>query len=198
MLIGRKLKGFLGGGNIFGDDKKDDKKETLLSVLTDIGTGILSGDKVDKLVNAVKTENLIDHVSNGMQETMVNFMSVVPVEQMSDNPDFIIKSVLQDCDLFVNDKQISIRVQAEATIYDRSTGAVVWSNVESDIIPVNTSSLTSDLKANSNETKIITAIQFASLSDEKVDQLVGQAAETVGKNMAEQLREDYAESKTKK
>lgn len=179
--------------------QKEDKKEnTVLNVLTDIGTGILSGDKVGKLQEAVKTDHLIYNVTDGMRETMETFMNVVPVEQISENPAYIIKSVLQTCELYVTEQKISLQLQAESTIYDRSSGAVVWSNIESETIPVTASNLANDINANKNESKIITAVQFAALSNEKVDQIVGMAAQRVGRNMAEQLRKDFAESKMKK
>ncbi len=171
-------------------NKKEDN--SVLGAIASLGSDILNSDSKNKIIKAVNTAKLVNYVSKGLKDALVTYMNVQPVENVNDNPQFITHVTLESCSLLVGEKGVSVRVHAEAKIVDRTTGAVVWDNWETQTIPIEKNSgVKNDSKAME---QVMTALQLASLDEEEINNVVDLAAEDVGFFMAETLRKDVAEA----
>ncbi len=173
--------------------KKD--KNSLLSTITSIGTSILNSDSRSKLENAVDTDSLVYHVSDGMKYALETYLSIKPVKDLNENPQFIVETNLKSCKLVSSQYGVNVKVTALSRIVDRNTGKLVWENSESESVPVGAQDYSGTGSDSKSIDKVFTAVQLAALSPKEIDSKVYQAAEEVGRMMSETLRKDISESK---
>jgi hypothetical protein len=171
-------------------NQKEDN--SILSTIASIGSDIVSEDAKARIINSVSTHGLVTYISNGLEDALVKYLDIVPVEE---NPEFIAETILEVCDLVVGDNGISLRVQAKARIIERATGNVVWDNWESQTIPIKSGAASKD--DSKTLKKVFSAIQLSSLNEDEINTLLGDAADDVGYMMGETLREDVVKAKKK-
>src|SRR5690606_22377774 len=175
-------------------NKKEDN--TVLGILASVGSDILSDDSKAKLKSAVDTRILAGYVSEGLRNAMETYLSITPVDEVSDNPAYIVETVLEECKLVVKETGVSVYVQANGRIIDRASGNLVWENWEGQTIPIDQN--TTDGKSSKTVVKVFNALQLSSLDKDELNRVVGAAADDVGAYMAETFREDLVESRTSK
>lgn len=172
--------------------------DNLLEAVISIASGILSIDKVSRIRDAVDTDNIMHEVSSGLIKVLENYLGIEAVNSAKDNPDLIIKTELEKCELNVGEKNVTINLKANAEIIERKSGKVIWDNWETYSVPVtgiNDEGVTTN--KSDAEMSVITAVQLASLSTKEINWAVGKASEEVGRLMGETFREDLADSRTK-
>ncbi len=178
---------------------KNEKKDSFLDAIASIGSEILSADNRAKLINSVNTDSLVNHVSAGIENALIAYLNVKPVTNFEGDPRFLVETTLNECKLLLQQSGVYVRVKATSTIIERGSGGIVWENSESETIPIKQYSQSYDQKNDSKAiSKVMTGLQLASLSEEELNRVVGAAAESAGRYMAETLRDDVAEANKKK
>lgn len=181
------------------DEKEKEKDNEFLEQLAGILAGGFSESTKDDIVDAVDTESLIAHISEGMKNTLTKYLNVEIVNSMYEEPDYIVENSLERCKLNVSKSSTTIYVSAESRILDLKSGDVVWDNTESKSIPLSGIISVGNKKFDSQiEADLFLLGQLASLPKEEVNNKIGLAAEEVGRDMGETLREDIAEANMKK
>ena len=175
---------------------KEEKKD-LGSVLASIGSDILSETSKQKIIDAVKTDSMASYVSEGLKNALVTYLSVKPVESVNDNPQFIVETTLTSCKLLTSQSGVSVQVEATARIIDRTTGAIVWDDSETETVPIRSNGNYADQDKNQTLNKVLGAVQLASLSETEIQNVVNQASKSAGRLMGDTLREDIIKSKQK-
>ncbi len=173
------------------------KKNDIISVLTEIGSNIVTADVKNKLQNSISTDTLNSYISSGLEKALVTYLNINPVGSLKDDPQFIVETDLNKCELVSTKRGVFVRVNAESRIIDRHSGKIIWVNSESESAPVGNNGYSEDGNTDPNMNKAINAIQLAALSKEEIQNVINQAAITAGKMMGDTLREDVAESKEK-
>lgn len=164
----------------------------VLDVIASVSNSVLAEEKQNKLRESIDTERLLYSISDNLQEAMHIYLDINPVEKLSDKPDFICTIVLKDCKLLLNQNQVSIYVNATASLVDRATGEIAWKNYESRTISLSESY--GEHISDSGLESVFNALQLASLDENEINEIVDAAADDVGTYMAETLRNDVAKS----
>jgi len=170
----------------------DGGSSDLLDIISAVGSGILTADLEDKLEKAIDTKRLLYSISDNLAEAIHTYLDVSEVESLSDKPDFICNISLDECKLNMSQYGVYIKVEATASVTKRKTGEIVWKNTEAKFIPLE-EYYESTIEDASLESAF-NLIQLASLDAEEINQIIGDAASSVGTYMAETLREDVAEA----
>ncbi len=174
------------------------KKNAVLSVLTNIGSSIITSDVKDKIQNSINTDTLNSYISNGLKKALITYLNIQPVASLKDNPQFIVETTLNKCELVSMNQGVFVRVHAKSRIINRRNGNIIWENSEYETAPVGKSNYAGNINSNKNINKAINVIQLAALPKKEIRNVVYQAAITVGIIMGDTLRKDVAESKEKK
>lgn len=175
---------------------KDEKKDDVVSILEAVvsaGTAVLSAEKISEIKDYVSTYDLVASISDGFWQTLETYVDMKRVDDPKLSH-FIVETELERCVLYVSKDNVHVTVQANSKIIDIASGVVVWENWESDTIPLD--DVTGGVKVKKRTgSKVLTALQLASLSKKEVNVSVGEAAEYVGRKMGNTFREDLAESR---
>lgn len=176
-------------------DKKKDEAVSIFEAVVSAGTAVLTAEKISDIQDLVDTYELTTYVADGLKNTLDTYVNLRPVDDRR-SAQFIVETELERCVLYVSKDNVHVTVQANTKIIDVASGNIVWENWESDTVPVGNSGNNVKVKKGT-ESKVLTALQLASLSKREVNECVGEAAEDVGREMGETFREDLAESRKK-
>lgn len=171
------------------------EETSVLSAIAEIGSELLSMDVQSDLRNQISTVELVDAVNAEFANAMRTYLNTSKSASLDENPAFVATTVLEACSLLVSDKNTYVRVVAQSTITDRTTGGVVWQNREAQTLPVYPETY-AGTNTNRTEQNILSAIQLAALEPEEVQLLIEDAADEVGILMAERLRKDVNEARS--
>ncbi len=175
---------------------KEKEKKDLVSVLASVGSDILSETSKIKIADAVSTDSVANYVSEGLANALVTFLNVTPVASINDNPDFVVETTIEACQLVTGTHGVKIRVHASSRIIDRNSGNIVWDDSETQTVPVQRND-GYDSNNSSTMNKVFTAVQLSSLSEKEIQKIVDDAAKNAGRLMGETLREDAADANKK-
>jgi len=164
----------------------------VLDVIASVSNSVLAEEKQNKLKESIDTKKLLYAVSDNLQEAMHTYLEINPVEKLSDKPDFICTITLKECKLLLNQNNVSIYVNAAASLVDRMTGQIAWENYESKTISLS-DSYGEQIKDSGLESAF-NALQLAALDENEINEIVDAAADDVGNYMAETLRDDVADA----
>jgi len=173
------------------NDNKNDLS-SLLKAVVEVSNDILAADKQEKLQKLISTDALLSAISENLVESMSTYLEIVPVNNLSHNPDFISTVKLKSCKLLINKDKLAIYVEASANLIERATSKIVWENSESRQIPIQKNYGT-ELNAG-DLTDVVSALQLATLDEKQINLIIDEAADDVGSYMAETLREDIVQS----
>ncbi len=175
-----------------GAKKNDSDIGTLISGVAVAG---VTAGKQAELADKVNTENLIEHISKGMQQSLELYLGAEISENTSDRPDFIVENTLTKCELCIGVSSTYLAVSAHSRILERATGKLVWENAETRSIPLNEAlNLRLGTFNNDIEAQAFVLAKILAMPTDGINQKLGAAAEGVGAEMAETLREDIVES----
>jgi hypothetical protein len=170
----------------------DESVSEVIEAIADIGSGILSSDAERKLQQAVDTESMVSYISASLAETFDTYLDMKIVESMNEDPAFIAEVTLQTCKLIISSSSMSIYAKANAEVFDRNTGSLVWENSESESIPLEDKTGTA-INEKTVE-KFLNAIKLNTLKPEEINEVLGNAVSEIGYEMGRTLRRDIAES----
>lgn len=179
-------------------DQNKNQQNSLLSTIASIGSDLLSSDKEQKIVDAVKTDSMASYVSDGLKNALITYLNIMPTETINDNPQFIVETTLESCQLRYNSDGVWIRVSAVSKIIDRATANIIWDDSETQTIPVHNNNDYETNKSNDQTLKkVMGALQLSSLSEKEIQDIVDQAAKEAGQRMGNTLRKDIVKSRQK-
>lgn len=135
---------------------------------------------------------VIDAISTGIEKTLVQYMNIGVENDFKGEYDFIVTTTLEELALKSGSYGVYISASAMCTITSRKDGKIVWQQSESESVQLRRTSTNSK---DSDLIKNITQISsLASLSDEEIKNAISNAANEVGRAIANDLREDISET----
>ncbi len=165
-------------------------------VIGSVASAVISSETESKLENVIDVSKMAYYVSEGMERTLTRYYDIQSVESQSSDPMFIVETTLTKCKLGSSERGVSILVEATSRIIDRNTATIVWEYNGDNIVPISTTTGSLDRTTNA-VSSIVSAAQLADLSEEEFETAVYDAAEGVGALIAEVLREDISEIRSK-
>lgn len=162
-----------------------------------VASAIVSSETSEKLRNAIDMNEMAYYVSEGIENTLVRYYDIQSVESVSEQPMFIVETILTKCQLGSNETGVGVLVEATSRIIDRATATIVWEYEGSNVVPIKESAHSFDRTVNT-VSSVIGAAQLANLSEEEIQASVYDAAAGAGALIAEVLREDISELRSNK
>ncbi|MCL5030910.1 MAG: hypothetical protein M1480_18030 [Bacteroidetes bacterium] len=176
--------------------KQEKEKSDVLSAIASIGSDILSESSKSKITDAVSTDSIASYVSEGLKNALIIFLKINPVNSVNENPQFVVETTIDKCQLVTGTDHVSISVQASSRIIDRNSGNIVWDDNETETVPVE-ENYANDKDNSSTLNKVISAVQLSSLSEKEIQKVVNEAAKNAGRKIGETFREDVIKLKNK-
>jgi hypothetical protein len=186
-----------GSGATFAAINNPVEKNVVTGVIAAIGSGVVSDEGRAKLERAVNRDTIANAVARGMQQAVTDYLNVQTVTSIAEEPEFLVETDLTDYSIVSLSAGLFIKAEAKSRMIHRPTGAVVWENSESHTIPLSETYLAALGSAPvASGVSIYNAVKLLSLSAEELRSVVSHAAENVGEEIGETLREDIAEIRT--
>ncbi|HRP01069.1 MAG TPA: hypothetical protein PLE30_00305 [Candidatus Kapabacteria bacterium] len=182
------------------DNNKSDNKNSTEKVLdaigsigTSIGKALTESDVRDKLDKNSNPKMVIDAISSGIEKTLVQYLNISAENNINGDYDFIVTTTLEELSLRSGTNGVYISARAMCTITSRKDGKIVWQETETESVKLRSNST---YGADSKLLKNISQISsLASLSDGEIRNAITNAANEVGRSIANDLREDISELK---
>ncbi len=167
--------------------------DAIKNVAIAIGSSILTAETERKLRNAAKPDMIVKGISNGIESNMVKYLRVNPVYELSNESEFIVTTLLEKCELKSASPGIYVSLKAKVQIFDRNGGKLIWEYKDSENVRLRQSAFgtASDAAGLGNLSQVV---DLVSLSEEQISFAIKDAANQVGRNISEVLREDIANS----
>lgn len=170
------------------------KDNTILAIISAIGSGIVSDQGRRKLEEAINRDSIANSVAQGMRQATTDYLSITAVDSISQNPDFIIETEITDFDVVSSSWGLSMHVRAKSRMIDRKSGSIIWDDAESHTIPLtHTFAAAFAPKPVSSAASVYNAVELLSLSEEEIRSVIDQASLQAGREIGETLREDIAD-----
>lgn len=181
--------------------KEDDKSkfgEVILDLAQIIGTSILTAEVENKLVKAANPEEISARVSEGIKETILKHIDIVPVNKVDANTDFLVTTVLDECRILSTQYNVSLHLKVTSSISERNTGNLVWENSESLSVPLRRR-IIPDVEHSTGKriTDVAQAAELATLSEEEIRDAINRASIEIGRLFADTFRKDLAKAAKK-
>jgi hypothetical protein len=161
-----------------------------------VGNALLTAETEKKLMNAASPDTMVIEISAGIQNTLIKFLRINPVYELTENSEFIVTTTLNNFKIISSAFGINISVDALVQIFDRNGGNLVWEYDNKETV-----SLRNDFNVlrytSPGAGKIIQISELSNLSEEQIRFALKEAAFQVGKNIGEVLRKDISKSKKK-
>ena len=171
-----------GGGNIIAD------------IATAVGSQVMSDQAEQKLRDAINVDSIAAGVAIGMLSSTVDYLSITPVESMSDDPDYIIETELQEFTISSSASGLQARVCARSRMIDRRTGGLVWDDSEAHTVDISQSFVAAFGPAPvSTGAGVFNAVKLLNMTEEEIREVMAMAGQLAGREIGETLREDVAE-----
>ena len=183
-----------GSASTYAHVESPAKKNTVVDIIAAIGSGIVSDQGRKKLERAVNGDSISHSVALGMKRAVTDYLSITAVDDISQNPDFIIESEVTSYTFVSGSWGLSMKVEATSRMIDRKTGGIIWDDSESHTIPLSQTVLAAlGGKAASSGASVYNAIELLSLDEDDIRRVVDRASEEAGREIGETLREDIAD-----
>lgn len=161
-----------------------------------VGNALLTAETEKKLMNAACPDTMVIEISAGIENTLIKFLRINPVYELTNNSEFIVTTTLEKFKIFSGTYGIKISVKAKVQILDRNGGNLVWEYNDKETVSMHTDfgglRYTSPGAGN-----IIQISELSNLSEEQIRFALKEAAYQVGRNIGEVLREDISKAKKK-
>src|SRR5688572_17061502 len=83
---------------------------TVADIITEVGSGIASGAAENKLNRALSPDTLALHLATAIQGNAITMLRMIPAESMSENPDFVFETTLDNYTVTTDQTAIMISV----------------------------------------------------------------------------------------
>lgn len=167
----------------------------ITDILVAVGEGITAAQAQEKLQRAIKPAGVATNIAQGFGEDLTKYLNVRIVNTLSDNPDLIVRTQLEDLKIQSAPSGVFMHVRAECTVIYRQTAAVIWQNTEEVDMPVRRTDAFVLDPTGGTITGIVNVVELLKMTEQEIQDLVLRAASGVGFRMGETLREDVAKMK---
>ncbi|MDP4198778.1 MAG: hypothetical protein Q8922_02290 [Bacteroidota bacterium] len=160
-------------------------------VIAGISGGQISTETARKLRHAANADSLASQVAKGFEGALIAYLSVAPVYGYAPNAPFRSETILQEYSLSSDSTGTRAHISALSRIIERASGTLVWQYTSSKDIALSTTSA-----RHANERAMISAVNAAMLADmseEEIASIFYGAAQEIGRDIGETLREDVAD-----
>lgn len=162
-------------------------------VLTDIGGTIAENSVKEKIQNAVNSDSIAFAISERISEEMRTYFNTNTVDNLDENPQFIVETRLERFRIVSNTSGIYAMIDTRIILTDRGTAKTVWENTECSNVPIG--NVVYDFTCNRyvrTVKGVINVVRLMQMSEEEIRASVNIAAGEAGKRQCDQLREDIA------
>jgi|WetSurMetagenome_2_1015567.scaffolds.fasta_scaffold123109_2 hypothetical protein len=165
----------------------------LAVILSDFGSIYTEGEIREKLQNAVDADSIIYSITEGLKNGLNTHYKINIVDNLEDEPQFIVEAKLEKFCLSSNSTGIYASVNCDVIITERKSAKTVWENTEISTIPVNYIMISFyETTLIRTAKSIINAVRLMNMSEEEIRNAINNTAKEVGKIQSERLREDIA------
>lgn len=169
---------------------------TVGAIVAGIGSDVLSGGAESKLHNAVRPIGVASAINSGVQRTVETYLSGTGVDAAGERTDFVVETVLRQCDVVSRATGVFLRVEALCMLIDRRTGEEIWDEAEAVTSTITfTPSGAVPVPGVATAASVVNAVRFFAMSEKEIQDAVLAAATDVGEVIGRRLREDYAGSR---
>ncbi len=168
---------------------------TIVDVIAGIGSVIASDQARRKLNQAINGDSIAYYLGRGIFMATTEYLSIRPVESISDDPDLIIETEVKEYKFISSSTGLGVYTRGVSRITDRRTGVIVWENSEGHYVSL-TSTFLAPLGGRiiSSGASIFNAIEFFSMSEEEIRTVIGNACMETGREIGDALREDVSDA----
>lgn len=171
--------------------------EKALDIIGNIGTAIgksLTESEVrEKIERNSNPKDIVNSVSKGIEKTLIQYLNIKVEDNLQGEYDYIVTTTLEEVALRSSTYGTYINVEVLCTITSRKDGKIVWQQCESESVTLRGQSISS------SDSKILKDISqiavLASLTDAEIKTAIENASLEVGRNIANNLREDLSKVK---
>jgi len=165
-----------------------------LGIIVEIaGESMLTAQLQEKLDRAADPEQMAEAVSDGFETKVTKYLGS---KRDSVNPTYLVETVLTEYRLETSSWESRIHVHALTRVIHQPTGKVVWCDDESESMALHRTPLGGLAPPPiGTVVGILNASEILSMRDEDLRYVLKQAAEEVGREIAETFREDWADSR---
>lgn len=163
-------------------------------IVSAVGSGISSEMAQKKLNNAVKPDSIASQIGKGIRTAMMDYLNVKPVDNMEQNPDYIVETVLTSYQIISSEAGLSACARGKSRVIHRASGKIVWEDSETHNFNISDSWLAviapQPVKTG---VSVVNAVKLNSMSEEELNTVISKTAFEVGREIGETMREDIAE-----
>jgi len=181
----------------YSNEQNKSNTDKALDIIGNIGTAIgksLTESEVrEKIERNSNPKDIVNSVSKGIEKTLIQYLNIKIEDNLQGEYDYIVTTTLEEVALRSGTYGTYINVEVLCTITSRKDGKIVWQQSESESVTLRGQS------ASSSDSKILKDISqiaaLASLTDAEIKTAIENASLEVGRNIANDLREDLSNVK---
>jgi len=161
------------------------------SIGTSIGKSLTESEVRQKLNRNSDPKMVLDAISSGIEKTLIQYLSITAENDVKGQYDYIVTTTLEELALKSGSSGAYISASAICTITSRKDGKIVWQQSDTETVQLRSGSINS--KDSDMVKNIMQISSLASLSDDEIKNAIINAANEVGRSIANDLREDISE-----
>lgn len=182
--------------NVSIDDEYLYNDDPFTVILTDIGESYMESEVREKMQNALNPDSISVSISKGIEEGLITYYNMKPVSSLAGDPQYIVETRFEKFRLRSSSAGVFANINSRIIITDRKTAVTVWENSETSNIPVYDVVISYVGSRIIRTTKsIVNAIRLMQMTEEEIAASINIAAQEVGKEQGDQLREDIADTR---
>ena len=183
--------------NVFLNDEVNDNSKYPYVVLIKIfGEEKIKSDVREKLKKAINPDSIVTSISNSIKDEMITYYGIIPVDSVSDNPQFVCETRFEKFSLNSGSYGVTAEIKSRVTITQRPTGKIVWENTEHQHLPVYDIMISyAGGKLSRTVGSVVNAVRLSNMTEEEIRESIRNAAAETGKEQCRTLREDISETK---
>jgi len=164
-------------------------------ILSEIGGSILGAGVSEKLNNAIQPDSITFIISEGIKNGLTDYYDIIPVESISDEPDFIVETRLKKFSLTSNIYGVYANIDTKVLITSRMNAGTAW---ESDICskyPIH--DIITGYSSNPwvrTTGSVINAVRLMQMTEEEIKEAINNTVIMVSEEQTERLRQDIYEA----
>ncbi len=159
-------------------------------IVAGIGANSLSEETADKLRRAADPDSLAWRIARQFDNALATYLAVKPAPAFNPDALYRAETQLQSYSLSSDSTGIAAHISATSRIIQRSSGIVVWEYTSNKDITLSQTS--SALVSGRAMLSAINAATLANMSEDDLASIFYGAAQSVGEDIAETLRQDVA------
>lgn len=159
-------------------------------IIAGISSGSISNETARKLRHAANADSLAAQVAKGFEGALIAYLGVKPAYGYSRDAPYRSETILQEYSLSSDSTGTRAHISALSRIIQHASGTVVWQYTSSKDIALSTTSA-----RRASERAVMSAVNAAMLAEMSEDEIASifyGAAQEIGRDIGETLREDVA------